>query len=461
MKPALLLLPMLLWLLTALPLAAQRTTGYVEGPATPAFACVEEDCERLALLPAGAGVSVIGQVEGRKINNSTRWYEVLLHCPCFDFKRRTLHSVPDTRIEGPDALQWNQMQPIWSPDSKRIATVVAAGLFVWDAKSGERLVHEPVGLSHLTRTLAWSPDGTRIVASSSGPLSYEDQAQGDPRHNLLILDNSGNTLLPLTGHSGAVFQLDWSPDSTRIAAAGEDLHIWDARQGKLLLDIGAPASDAAWSPDGQYIASAELNAEQEPFVLSLRDAVTGRLLASSGSVKNLHMFKVTWAPDGTRIISLALHTPRQNDRRFRITGSSLLTWDGSERNPPETFFETDDAFTDMDWSPDGRFLVFPLRGGVSILQLYRVYGSDETFSRTVASLLPEKNLPKRGFGTGDEYFIERVAWSPDGQRIVATGISMGKTLDETRMSALVWDLTLTSTEPTRAFIHGHAFVDFE
>ena len=121
-----LLLLILLLLLAGLPLAAQETMAVRPGEAAPAFTCAEEDCERLAWLPAGARVAVIGQVEGRELEGSPQWYDVLLDCPCFDYESHSLNELPD--IKGPEPNIWHPWQPFWAPDSARIATIVGSGL---------------------------------------------------------------------------------------------------------------------------------------------------------------------------------------------------------------------------------------------------------------------------------------------------------------------------------------------
>ena len=95
-----LLLLILLLLLAGLPLAAQETMAVRPGEAAPAFACAEEDCERLAWLPAGARVTLIAEVEGRTLEDNGLWYEVLLDCPCFDYERSDLTDLPNTKVSA-------------------------------------------------------------------------------------------------------------------------------------------------------------------------------------------------------------------------------------------------------------------------------------------------------------------------------------------------------------------------
>lgn len=459
MKTASLLLLLMLSLLTVLPLAAQGTYGYVEDDATPAYACANETCERLTLLPSGAGVRVIGSVVGSELNGSPVWYEVLLDCPCFDYERRSLSKVPDTDYRSGNSISWYQLHPVWSPDSTRIAAVVADGLFVWDAGSGDLLIHEPLGLKHPSRIMSWSPDGTQIVAGSNS-FGIEGPTRGGPVHSLLVLNADGSDPHPLPDQTGDVINLAWSPDGTRIATAGERLRVWDAERGDLLLDLDIYATDVAWSPDGRRIALVKLSVEQESSSLQLRDAAGGVLLSSLGPVDRLYFVNVTWLPNGSHIVSLALVTERQNGDGIRTTGSVVLSWDGSNDNDSVALlYVTDDEITNLDWSPDGRFFVSPVQGGVSLLEAIDPFG--QTFGRSVAELLPVTSRSIKGFTAEDPYFIENVAWSPDGQRIVATGIKLNNKLDGGEMSALVWDLTLTPAGPTPAFIHVYDFVDFE
>ncbi len=161
-----LLLLFLLFILSATPLAAQETLVVTADESAPAFACAKEDCARLAWLPPGAGVTIIAEVEGQEIKGSALWYEVSLDCPCFDFERHSLEDLPDTK--DPEKNIWHLWQPYLSPDGTRIATVTRDGLHVWDAASGKRLLHEPLDLFQPS-SMAWAPDGSRIVAGGRFP----------------------------------------------------------------------------------------------------------------------------------------------------------------------------------------------------------------------------------------------------------------------------------------------------
>src|SRR6266516_6298648 len=71
-------------------------------------------------------------------------------------------------------------------------------------------------------SVAWSPDGKRIVSGS-----WDETAQ--------VWDATKGTTpsLTYTGHIGLVGAVVWSPDSRRIASGGKDktVQVWDATEG--------------------------------------------------------------------------------------------------------------------------------------------------------------------------------------------------------------------------------------
>ena len=135
--------------------------------------------------------------------------------------------------------------------------------------------------------------------------------------NTLFNSNQQN----LTGHTGGVFSVAYSPDGRRIVSGGGELKVWDAESGEEMLTLKGHTSIAysvAFSPDGRRIVSG--SGDQ---TLRVWDAESGEemltLKGHSGTVTS-----VAFSPDGRRIIS------GSHDQTIKV-------WDATSRQekPPE------------------------------------------------------------------------------------------------------------------------------
>ena len=135
--------------------------------------------------------------------------------------------------------------------------------------------------------------------------------------NTLFNSNQQN----LTGHTGGVFSVAYSPDGRRIVSGGGELKVWDAESGEEMLTLKGHTSIAysvAFSPDGRRIVSG--SGDQ---TLRVWGAESGEemltLKGHSGTVTS-----VAFSPDGRRIIS------GSHDQTIKV-------WDATSRQekPPE------------------------------------------------------------------------------------------------------------------------------
>ena len=111
-----------------------------------------------------------------------------------------------------------------------------------------------------------------------------------------------NHLRDLTGHTGSVNAVVWSPDDMRIVSGSADgtVRVWDPQTGELLKTLRGhtgSVNTVAWSPDGTRVVSGS-----DDGTVRIWDAETGELLETlrehTGAVN-----AVAWSPDGTRIAS--------------------------------------------------------------------------------------------------------------------------------------------------------------
>ena len=153
-------------------------------------------------------------------------------------------------------------------------------------KEAEEALHRAVGSSRLVRSLddpssgsvSISPDGTRVATAQR--LAPESEA-ADP---VIWALDSGEKVLTLTdGHSDNVNDIQFSPDGSLLATAGQDgiVVIWDAATGNIVRSIRADdageqggAFNLDFSPDGSRVV-VTTNPNDEA-AIAVFDVDTGR-----------------------------------------------------------------------------------------------------------------------------------------------------------------------------------------
>ena len=257
----------------------------------------------------------------------------------------------------------------WSPDGTRIVTASSGNTVrVWNADgSGIHIVMKGQE-GEVAYSATWSPDGTRIVTASSDKTArvWNSDGTGDP--------------IVFKGHEDKVHSAVWSPDGKRIITASEDrtARIWNS-DGKgdpiVLRGHKGAIHSASWSPDGKRIVTSSSDStacvwSTEPLVLKdHKDWVTS----------------ATWSSDGMRIVTAS------NDKTARVwnaDGKGDLVLRGHE-----------DAVCSATWSPDGMRIVTAFNDKTA--RVWNAYGKGDPI-----------------VFKGHEDKVHSAVWSPDGKRIV-------------------------------------------
>ena len=231
-------------------------------------------------------------------------------------------------------------------------------------------------------------------------LAYTRSSAAGIQIHTINANGTGDT--PITSGPAGASDPSWSPDGSRLAfQRGGEIWVMDASGANATqLTTGANGGRPAWSPDGGRIA-----------YISFADGRTDLwVMAANGSGQTNLTVTATisedypaWSPDGTRLLF--------------TQGGDIWVMNASAGSAPTKL--TTNPFADgyPDWSPDGTRIVY---AATSI-------AGDGEGSADVTSEIWVMNAdgsnPVRLTNDGNPDW--EPAWSPDGSRIVWTGLRPG------------------------------------
>jgi WD40 repeat protein len=243
---------------------------------------------------------------------------------------------------------------------------------------------EWAGLSEAVRAVAYSKDGSKLLAAGGVPGKFGEVAiQNGPTFKghsdciyaaafspdgatiatasydklIKLWDAaSGKEIRTLKDHIDAVYALAFTPDGKRLisGAADRTVKVWNPATGERLYTMGEPADGInalAISPDGKMVAAGGLDKNIRLWRLGEKSAE----LVSSQIAHEDAILKLAFTLDGKRLISTAA------DRTLKIFNVPDLS--ENKQLPGQT-----DWITGMAVSPDGKTLA-----------VVRINGSTQTY----------------------------------------------------------------------------------
>jgi WD40 repeat protein len=233
-----------------------------------------------------------------------------------------------------DGLVWSMA---YSPDGTRLVSGSLDGTVqIWDTATGTKILPVIQGHQNVVLSVVFSPDGTRIASCSA-----------DESVRIWAADDGTQLFLPLRGHDGAVVSVSFSSNGAHVVSGSDDksIRIWDAISG---VDVLWPLRGhegcvtlVAFSPDDTNILSCSRDN-----TIRMWNATSGSQIFSTPLVDSNHSISssITFSPDGHLIISksrtgLTAWDAKSGCRRQSTTGheycpsQSIAVISGREYSP--------------------------------------------------------------------------------------------------------------------------------
>lgn len=211
----------------------------------------------------------------------------------------------------------DSLDPVWSPDSKRLAyrSTVTGGLWVAEVESGAAKEVYKVDRenAHNVTAITWAPDNRRLAILDE--VFYET-----PELFIIDSDQERSPQLLIDPSSNWVSAPQWSPVNDQLsllwgvgeAGGGVQLRVvdLDGKQQQLAAGVFAGGGAATWSPDGRWIAYAgtaryePLPAQIDLWLVDATDTVFKRLTfdnKSGADAPSANDASPMWSPDGTQL----------------------------------------------------------------------------------------------------------------------------------------------------------------
>ena len=347
----------------------------------------------------------------------------------------------------------NQARVRFSPDGKTLVTASTGGeLKLWNVADGKES-KSLASLSFNLQCVAFSRDGTRIVAGG-GPFR-----EGNFGWAGVWEVASGKQIAEMKDMPDSVLGIAISPDGKVVATAGRDgaARLWETDTGKLSSTLSGHRSALEWvdfSPDGKMLASGSYDDTAKLWsvddggevatlpghrgdVLTTRFSPDGKTLATGGDGGVVRLWSVATReqtgvlePDATRldprspVLSIAC-SPDGKTIASAHENKTVRLCDAHTGTVQRVLSGHEAEVTCVAFSPDGKIVA--TASCDNTVRLWKAAGDGEPVALT-----------------GHTDWVLAVAFSPDGKTVASSGS------DKT---VRLWDV---ETGKQKAVLEGHA-----
>ncbi len=177
-----------------------------------------------------------------------------------------------------------------SPDDQLVAVGCSNGKLKVYRLNGGQLVHDINAHINWVSSVAYAPNGDKMVTGGNDRL-------------VKIWDSAGTLLHTCTGHADEVKQVKVTSDNQFVLSASKDktIKVWDLNTGALLRTITghtASVNGIAISPDSKKVVSASQDGSCKIWEIG-----NGHLLKTFGVIDSGAINTVSWSPLGDKIVT--------------------------------------------------------------------------------------------------------------------------------------------------------------
>lgn len=251
-----------------------------------------------------------------------------------DLGRMRLERLPD--IRPADTVRPEVASLAFHPGG----TMVAAGSYqeIRLLRPGGEVQARLTGLAETVRSVAFSPDGSRLASGAGMPSRFGEVKIWNPVTRELVRG--------WEGHTDCIYSVAFSPDGSVLATASYDrlIKLWEVETGREIRSISGHVDavySLAFNSSGDRLASASADR-----TVKLWDVASGRQLGTPLSGSTAELFAMAFYPGGDRIAAAGM------DKMIRI-------WDlGADGGIlAGSVFSHEGPVVDLSLTPDGKTLI--------------------------------------------------------------------------------------------------------